>query len=599
MKAQSETISDLKTLNEIAQTLNQSVDVQSALDDTLVRLVELMGLETGWIFLRDETAVEPWWGKNYVLAAHTNLPPSLSLDSRDAWRTGCDCQGFCNAGKLTEAYNEVRCSRLGGVSGDSRGLKVHASAPLRSGDQVWGIVNVAGADWDEFSPRALELLNNVGAQLGAALQRASYFDLLRERRAHEQAALLDLSNQLLGRLDLADLTDFLVERVKSLLTVDAAALIRPDGSGTEYTFGAAAGWYSDPVGSERRIPAEHRGSAERPYPAGLTNLVTVVADRPSLPAWLKDWQPAEGFESAAILPLAVDDRILGALVVSSREPREFDEDDLRFLQLMANQAAIAMEKARLHQDEIARQRLEEEIALGREIQLGLLPKSCPTPPGWRFCEVYQAARIVGGDFYDFFSLDDDDRRLGLVIGDVSDKGVPAALFMGVSRSLIRGAAVSGLQPARALEVANRLILEESGTDFFLSAFYAILDLDSGQMSFANAGHNPPLWYQRETKHIEALQAEGMVLAILDDISLEQQSVEIGQGDVLVLYTDGVTETMNANWEEFGEQRLTAVIHDSAHRDANEILWAIVEAVNEFSDGAEQSDDFTLVVVKRD
>jgi sigma-B regulation protein RsbU (phosphoserine phosphatase) len=598
MNADTETITELRILNEIAQTLNQVVDVKSALDGTLTRLVELMGLETGWIFLHDETAVEPWWGKNFTLAAHTNLPPSLSLDNPDAWYSGCDCQGLCNAGKLDKAYNEVRCSRLSEAGGDSRGLQVHASAPLRAGDRVWGIVNVAGTEWAEFSPRALELLSNVGAQLGAALQRASYFDLLRERRAHEQAALLDLSKQLLGRLDLDDLMGFLVERVKSLLAVDAAALLLPELSALQYTFGAAAGWHSDPVASERRIPAENLGSPGQPYPAGLDSLVSVATQRAALPGWLKDWQPSEEFESAAILPLLVNERILGALVVSSRQRRHFYEDDLRFLQLMANQAAIAMEKARLRQDEIARQRLEEEIALGREIQLGLLPKASPTPEGWQFDEIYQAARIVGGDFYDFFSLTEDGRQMGLVIGDVSDKGVPAALFMGVSRSLIRGAAVSGLQPAKALEVANRLILEESGTDFFLSAFYGILDLDGGRLTYANAGHNPPLWYRAHSGHIEALQAAGIVLAVVDDISLEEKSVEISQGDVLAFYTDGVTETMNVDLQEFGAERLKTIIRATAHQDARFILWAIVDAVNEFSKGAEQSDDFTLYVVKR-
>jgi serine phosphatase RsbU (regulator of sigma subunit) len=598
MTEQPEIISDLKTLNQISHTLNQAVDVQSILGDTLVHLVELMGLETGWIFLRNETAVEPWWGRGYILAAHTKLPPSLDLDSPEAWRTGCDCQGFCNAGKLNEAYNEVRCSRLGAMTADNMGLQVHASAPLRSGDQVWGIVNVAASDWGEFSPRALELLNNVGVQLGGALQRASYFDLLRERRAHEQAALLDLSKQLLSRLELADLMNFLVERVKALLMVDAAALILPDTSSAIFTFGAAAGWRSDPVAAGRQIPAENRGSPERPYPAGLANLVTVATRRSSLPAWLKDWRPAEAFESAAILPLAVDERVLGALVVSCRQRREFDDDDLRFLQLMANQAAIAIEKARLHQDAMARQRLEEEIALGREIQLGMLPKSCPTPQGWQFCDVYQAARIVGGDFYDFFSLADDERQLGLVIGDVSDKGVPAALFMGVSRGLIRGAAVTGLQPARVLEVANRLILEESRTDYFLSAFYGVLNLDSGLLTFANAGHNPPLWYRSQTGQVEALRAEGIVLAVVDEIALEQRTIEIGRGDSIAFYTDGVTESMNVEWEEYGEDRLAAVLRATAKEGASTILDAIVEAVQAFSGGAEQFDDFTLFVVKR-
>ena len=598
MNSQTEIISDLKTLNQIAQTLNQAVDVQSVLDGTLARLVKLMGLETGWIFLRDEAAVETWWGKGYSLAAHINLPPALDLESPDAWRGGCDCQGLCNTGNLNEAYNEVRCSRLAGASGDSRGLKVHASVALRSGEQVWGILNIAGSDWAAFSPRALELLNNVGAQLGAALQRARFYDLLRERRMHEQVALLDLSKQLLGRLDLVDMMNYVVEQVRTLLEADAAALLLPDASRSHYVFGAAFGWRSDPVASGRTIPAEHRKSADRPYPAGLANLVTVAFNRQSLPEWLINWQPAETFESAAIVPLSVDERILGALVVSSRIQRDFDDDDLRFLQLMANQAAIAMEKARLHQDEIARQRLEEEIAVGREIQLGLLPKSCPAPPGWQFCDIYQAARVVGGDFYDFFSFPGDERRLGLVIGDVAGKGVPAALFMGVSRSLIRGAAVSGLSPGRTLEMANKLILEESGSDLFLSAFYAILDLASGEMTFASAGHNPPFWYQASTGRIEALRADGIVLAVLDDISLEQKTVNIESGDVLAFYTDGVTESMDGDWQEFGEERLLAAMSGKAQENASTILHTIVDAVNDFSKDVDQSDDFTLFVVKR-
>jgi sigma-B regulation protein RsbU (phosphoserine phosphatase) len=212
--------------------------------------------------------------------------------------------------------------------------------------------------------------------------------------------------------------------------------------------------------------------------------------------------------------------------------------------------------------------------------------------------VYQAARIVGGDFYDFFNLSDDEHQLGLVIGDVAGKGVPAALFMGVARSLIRSAAASGLSPDKALEQANRLLIKESDSDLFLSAFYAILDLASGQMSYANAGHNPPLWYQASTGQIETLDAEGIVLAVLEDIALEQESVHIAHGDVLVFYTDGVTETMNGSLKEFGLERLVAALGEHAQLDATAILDAIVGEVNEFSRGVDQSDDFTLFVVKR-
>jgi GAF domain-containing protein len=189
---------DLTTLNQIVETLNRAVDVRGALDSALARLVALMGLETGWIFVKAPAAQDRGKDAGYVLAAHHNLPPALA--DADVWVGGCKCQRLCDQGRLTEAYNEVRCSRLGGADGDRRGLAVHASVPLRSADRVLGILNVAGPDWASFSSRALALLTNVGNQMGIALERAQLFDLLKEQRVHEQAALLDLSNQLLSRV---------------------------------------------------------------------------------------------------------------------------------------------------------------------------------------------------------------------------------------------------------------------------------------------------------------------------------------------------------------------------------------------------------------
>jgi sigma-B regulation protein RsbU (phosphoserine phosphatase) len=221
----------------MAETLNQAVDMRSALNAALAWLVELMGLETGWIFLIDPAAQERWWGEGYILVAHHNLPPALALDDGDAWMDDCECQGLCNTRRLTGAYNEVNCSRL--VSGDRRGLAVHASAPLRSGDLTLGIPNVAGPDWPSFSPQALALLSNVGSQMGIALERARLFDLLKDRRIHEQTALLSLSNQLLSHLDLEDLMDYLVREARQLLEADACALLLPDEESGDLAFCAS------------------------------------------------------------------------------------------------------------------------------------------------------------------------------------------------------------------------------------------------------------------------------------------------------------------------------------------------------------------------
>jgi len=179
------------------------------LDDALADLVQLMGLETGWIWIKEPAAHNQEEG-SYALAAYHHLAPALDPDTASTWAGGCACQRRCNEACASDAYNMMQCSRLETASGDRRGLAVHASAALRSGDRDLGIPNVAGPDWASFSPQSLALLTNVGNQMGAALERARLYDLLREQRIQEQATLLDFSHQLLGRLDLDDVIKLLV-----------------------------------------------------------------------------------------------------------------------------------------------------------------------------------------------------------------------------------------------------------------------------------------------------------------------------------------------------------------------------------------------------
>jgi sigma-B regulation protein RsbU (phosphoserine phosphatase) len=597
MSSRTDLTDNLTTLNQIVETLNRAVDVRSVLDTALAQLVELMGLETGWIFLRDPAAGERRQGAGYLLAAHHNLPPALALDNPDAWKDGCKCQSQCDQCSLTEAYNEVRCSRLAGASGDRRGLAVHASTPLRSGDRTLGILNVAGPAWASFDPQALALLTNVGSQMGVALERARLFDLLQERRIQEQAALLDLSNQLLRRLNMDDLLGYLVEEARRMLQADACALLLPAEEPGFLEFRAANGWRNDPVAERRRVPADENSG---PGLVMRTQRPLLVGDvEKSDPApWLPDWLQTEGFRGHAVVPLIVDGRSVGVLVMDTRRPWLPDEDEVRFLRLIANQAAIAIEQARLHQEEVKRQRLEEELAVGQQIQLSLLPKACPVAPGWEFAAFYQAARLVGGDFYDFFELPGEPNRLGMVIADVSDKGVPAALFMALSRTVIRTTALSGRSPSAALIRANESILNDSWAEMFLSAFYATLDTHSGHLAYANAGHNRPLWRRAATGEWQELAARGIILGMVEEIDLEERQITLTPGDLVVFYTDGVTEASDADGQMFGETRLQEVLATNAEASAQQVCRAVVEAVQAFTGDTPQSDDVTLFVVKR-
>jgi serine phosphatase RsbU (regulator of sigma subunit) len=587
----------LAALNQIAETLNQALNMGDALNTALARLVEAMELDTGWIFLYDPSAKNHWWGQGYVLAAHLNLPPSMALDKSRPWKGPCECQTLCHAGKLTRAYNEVHCSRLANTAGDRRGLTVHASTPLYSRDRILGILNVAAPDWGSFSPEALALLTNVGSQMGIAIERTRLFDLLREQRLHELAALLDLSNQLLGRLELDDVMHYLVQEVKNLLRADACALVLLDEDTSSLVFTAASGWHTDPVAANLHIPAD---TSSGPGRVTETQQPLVIEDLQAedRQPWMPDWLRAERFRGHAVVPLIAEERSIGALIIDSRRARRIDEDELRFLRLMANQAAIALEKARLHQEALKRQRMIEELALARQIQLSILPEIPPVLPGWEFAATYRAARQVSGDFYDFFEIGQEPGRLGMVIADVSDKGIPSAIFMALCRTIIRTTALSGRSPSAALMRANTLILKDSQTNLFLSAFYATLDTASGQLIYANAGHNWPLWYRRDRGDIERLTAKGIILGVMDDVTLEEHRIEVMPGDTLVFYTDGVTEAMDEQGQLFGEDRLRAVVATSADATAPQTLAAIVEGLNAFTGDTPQSDDITLFVVKR-
>ncbi|NDJ53642.1 MAG: SpoIIE family protein phosphatase, partial [Chloroflexi bacterium] len=591
-------INDLSTLNQLVVTLNREVDVRSVLEGALEQLLALMHLETGWIFLADDGATDRQWGKGYTLAAHANLPPALALDNDEAWLGGCDCQGLCMAGKLTEAINEVRCSRLASVQGDTNGLAVHASTPLVSGERIFGILNVAATDWSRFTPASLALLTNVGAQLGIALERARLYDMLSEQRVDEQNALLSFTHDLLGLHELPALLATLVETVQRLLRLDAVALLLPDADGEDLLFSASSGWRTDPVVAERRVPGDEQSVPGR----CLVQQKPFVVDdyRPHAPTmWMADWLQAEGFISYAALPLIAHDLAVGVLLINQRREHGLDEDALRLLHLLSNQAALAIEKTRLYEEALQRKKIEEELLVGRQIQMSLLPERDPEVPGWEVVSYYRPARQVGGDFYDLFFVQGRSRHLGIVVADVAGKGVPAALFMALSRTTIRASAITGRPPAQALTQSNDLLLPDNRSDMFLTAVYATLDTQTGHLTYCNAGHNPPLHMNARTGISYPLRTQGMLLGVFEGVKLEERVGEINPGDVVVFFTDGVTEAMNLANEEFGDSRLNAFLSFNYQQSAQDICRAIVGAVDAFARGAPQADDLTLVVLRRE
>jgi len=590
-------IADLTTLNRIIETLNQAVDVREVLKTALADVVALMGLESGWIFMVDEQAQAAGEGVVYRLAAHHNLPPALSADNQELWNRSCDCQQMCTAGELEKAYNEVRCSRQIESQDFRNELAVHASVPLKSGERTLGILNIASPNWDAFTPQKLALLTNIGNQMGNSLERAHLYELLRERRVQEQAALLELSNQLLGRLVMDDIISYLMNVVPGLLQVDACALMLPGEKNDFLEFRVSKGWRNDPVSVKRRIPLNESSS---PGTVMLTQepLLVINAEQHERESQVPEWMLEEGFQGHMFIPLVGKGKSVGVISISTREPRWWTNDEIRFMRLMVNQIALAIETARLHEQELERQRMEQELTVGRKIQESLLPLKPPEVDGMDFATAYLPARQVSGDFFDFIDLPGDPERIGVVIADVVDKGVPAALFMALSRTMIRTLSLGGRGPAAVLSKANEFILRDSRASLFLSAIYVELDIHSGRVCYANAGHNRPIWLRKNTGQCQELSEAGSMLAFMDYQSYEEQEMWMEPGDILVMYTDGLTEAMNSQGDFFGEERLSRVIENIGSVSEQAMLDGILEALEDFSGEAPLPDDLTLIVVKR-
>lgn len=259
---------------------------------------------------------------------------------------------------------------------------------------------------------------------------------------------------------------------------------------------------------------------------------------------------------------------------------------------------MSIRTRRLIEEEVRRQRMEEELAIGRRIQLSLLPRGCPQVPGYEFAAGYRAAREVGGDLYDFIVQPDNPSRVHIVIADVTGKGVPAALFMAVSKTLMHNYAIDGHSPSEALRRANQFIREDETSPLFLSAFYGLLDTDIHCLTYANAGHNPPIWLQQSTGDLEFLRARGIVLGAFDAYIPEEKLCYLQPGDYVVFFTDGITEARNPAGDFLDDEGLEAVIASRNWSSAEELLTAILMAVDEFADGAPQADDYTVVVMRR-
>jgi len=302
----------------------------------------------------------------------------------------------------------------------------------------------------------------------------------------------------------------------------------------------------------------------------------------------------QGVRSVICVPLWNEQSVIGLIYADNQiSDRAFSQSDLRLLGLIANMAAVKVENSRLLAQQIEKERLEEQLEVAAQIQRRLLPQASPEVQGWELRGVSQSCYEIGGDYFDYLRLPDG--RLGLVIADVSGKGVGAALLMAAFQASLRALAGT-CPPVELLERLNKVMFENSPAAKYVTAFYGELDPATGDFIYVNAGHNPPLVVC--DGKAKALDSTGPVVGLIQPARFATGSERLARGTLLVLYTDGVTECENEAETEYGQERLTRLIERTASSELAAVATALFDDLASYAAGAPRKDDTTTVLVRR-
>ena len=608
------------SISTIMLQVAKATQLLTTLDQVLETVVDLMpmlvGVDRCAILLWDED------GQTFSPATAYGLSEEQQESFQQWYITPGDEPAFDDLG-LTKSpifiYDVATDTRLSGATVWALGFESLLILPLLAQGEILGAMLIDyQEEWlgrrsvDALRDERLAIIQGITNQTAAAIENTQLRESQREE-AYVSAALLQVAQAVASLNELDDILQAIVRIAPLLIGVEWCIIFMWDDADSVFR-----------VAQEYGMSRIEEGDQVQPildleYSAGSFPLLDAVRDSDStLVHALESLSQADPSETAPIplefvsllprsrreelrslmaVPLSVKGDVLGVMLLEeAMAPHRSLERWTEIVTGIAHQTALAIQSDRLQQEMAGRERLERELQLAREIQQTLMPRQLPDLPGWELAVLCLPARQVGGDFYDFFELPDG--RLGLVIADVADKGMPAALFMALTRTLVRAAALEEPSPAAALARTNNLLVPDAEQGMFVTAIYAVLSIETGELVYANAGHNLPLLSRAETGQLEPLAKGGMALGVLADSEADDHRSILEPGDSLVFYTDGITEAFSPEGDIFGEELLQTAIKDTDGLSAQATLDRIHESVLSFSGGTSQSDDLTLMVVRR-
>lgn len=415
----------------------------------------------------------------------------------------------------------------------------------------------------------------------------------RLRQAVDELSILnEIATAVSSALSLDNLVELIVRKCVKYLKVEQGAVMlldRKKKAGTFHTLVRKTDQSN--VMLPFRLDAQLTGwMIKHEKPLLVNDLATdprfKISDPSSLPV-----------KSLLSVPLRLKGEMIGVLnAFNKKKDACFSDEDQRLLAIIAAQSAQAVENARLLEEEKELIRIQQEMRLAHDIQVKLLPKTAPEVPGYKITGRSIPAKEVGGDYYDFVAIDKN--RTAFCVGDISGKGMPAALLMSNLQAMLRGQTEQDVPATTCVKHCNKLLYKNTAADRFATLFFGILDAKNHRITCVNAGHNPPFVFDAAGEHRQ-LDPGGTILGFLEDFPFSETTLVLDPGDVLVVYSDGITEAINDKEEDFEESRLVETVRGKTKQNPNQLVDTILQSVQTFTGDTPQADDMTLVVVKRD
>jgi phosphoserine phosphatase RsbU/P len=576
-------------INELSVEFISILDLDTLCDRVAQRLKEVIPYKFFNIFLADEARGGLAWKKAVgykpeEVERNPIIPFDRSIASA-AWREG-------HSIIVADVSHDARYFWV--ETEGERDPRSEIAVPfiVPRENKIIGVLTIENAEPNYFNKEHERILNILGSHLAIAFEHARVYDELRQR-TREMRTLVEIGHEITAILDLDRLLQTIAPLLERVVSYEFLLVGLIDETRGEFVWHIEEGYAVRKRERVSRSPLTH-GVVGRAVRERKTQIVGDVSTDPDY--FVTDLWRDQGQRSELAVPLLVEDKVIGVIALEHSSVNAFNEYQARLLENLANPLAIALANARLYQQHVEREkRLEKEILMARDVQRAMLPDA-PKMKEFEFASRLEPALNLSGDFYDYIPLSP--TRLGLMIGDVSGKGVSAAMGMAAARSLLRSAARRGGGPPRVVRDANTRLFRDLNGNLLLTLVYGVLDAEAKTFQYCNAGHNPPLLVRASGK-TKPLKASGLLLGVFDKQPYKTETLQLEKGDVLFFYTDGLVEARTPGPEinEFGEQRLIEILLAHRHLKASAILEAVLKDLRAFAERDRQQDDLTLVVVK--